>query len=52
MVKRVVAMLSGALAGAVLWAAVAWLRSPAEASADPIAIEHCIRDAYVDCVGL
>ena len=26
---------SGALAGAVLWAAIAWLRSPTEASADP-----------------
>jgi hypothetical protein len=52
MVKRVVAMLLGALAGAVLWTAIMWLRSPSEAAADPVAIEHCIQDAYVDCVGL
>lgn len=50
MVKRVVAMLIGALAGTALWYAVAWLRSPVEAEADPISIENCARDAYVDCV--
>ncbi len=50
MVKRVIAMLLGALAGALLWGAVAWLRSPVEASADPIAVEHCLQDAMIDCV--
>lgn len=51
MVKRVVAMLLGALAGIVLWYAVDWVRSPAEAEADSVSIENCVRDAYVDCVG-
>lgn len=50
MVKRVVAMLLGALAGIVLWHAVDWLRSPVEAEADSVSIENCVRDAYVDCV--
>lgn len=50
MVKRMIAMLLGALAGGLLWAAVAWLRSPVEASADPIAVEHCLQDAFIDCV--
>lgn len=51
MVKRVVAMLIGAIAGTALWYGVAWLRSPVEADADPISIENCVRDAYIDCVG-
>lgn len=50
MVKRAIAMVIGAAAGTLLWYAVAWLRSPVEASGDPVAIEHCLRDAYVDCV--
>jgi len=50
MVKRVVAMLLGALAGVVLWYVVDWVRSPAEAEADSVSIENCVRDAYVDCV--
>lgn len=50
MVKRAIAMVIGAAAGTLLWYAVAWLRSPVEASADPVAIEHCLRDAYIDCV--
>lgn len=50
MVKRVVAMLLGALAGIVLWHAVDWLRSPVEAEADSVSIENCVRDAYIDCV--
>ena len=48
MVKRAVAMALGALAGVLLWYAVAWVRSPAEE--DAISIENCVRDAYVDCV--
>jgi hypothetical protein len=51
MVKRVVAMLLGALAGVALWYVVDWVRSPVEAEADSVSIENCIRDAYVDCVG-
>jgi hypothetical protein len=50
MVKRVVAMLIGALAGVALWYAVDWVRSPAEAEADSVSIENCVRDAYIDCV--
>jgi hypothetical protein len=50
MVKRVVAMLLGAFAGVVLWYVVDWVRSPAEAEADSVSMENCIRDAYVDCV--
>ena len=48
MVKRVVAMVLGALAGIVLWHAVEWLRSPVEA--DAVSIENCARDAYIECV--
>jgi hypothetical protein len=50
MVKRVVAMLFGAFAGVALWYVVDWVRSPAEAEADSVSIENCVRDAYVDCV--
>ena len=28
-----------------------WMRAPAEASADPEAIEHGVQDAFIDCVG-
>jgi len=50
MVKRVVAMLLGAFAGIALWYVVDWVRSPAEAEADSVSIENCVRDAYIDCV--
>lgn len=50
MVKRVIAMLIGAIAGTALWYGVAWLRSPVEAEADSVSIENCMRDAYIDCV--
>jgi hypothetical protein len=49
MVKRAVAMVLGALAGVLLWHAVAWVRASAEP--DAISTENCVRDAYVDCVG-
>ena len=49
MVKRVIAVGVGAIAGIALWYAVHWLHTPADA--DVISIETCVHDAYVDCVG-
>ena len=50
MVKRVIAIGLGAVAGITLWYAVQWLRAPADADTDAFSIENCVRDAYVDCV--
>lgn len=48
MVKRVIAVGLGAVAGIALWYAVHWLHTPADG--DVISIENCVRDAFVDCV--
>lgn len=50
MVKRLVAIGLGAVAGITLWYAVDWLRAPADADEDAVSIENCVRDAFVDCV--
>jgi hypothetical protein len=51
LVKRLIAMLLGAAAGAAFMYGLSWLRAPVEVSADPVAVENCILDAQIDCVG-
>lgn len=50
MVKRIAAVVFGALAGVLLWHSVQWIRHQIH-EADVIAVETCEPSKFIDCVG-